>query len=114
VPRAGATVAAGKGTVAGVAWGGIRGVSRVEVRAGPPADAGKPNAGTWHEARLGEAMSDASWRQWTFDWNATPGTYLVEVRATDGQGQTQTAVRQDPAPNGATGYHGVTVKVSGA
>jgi hypothetical protein len=36
------------------------------------------------------------------------GRHLVEVRATDGTGETQTADVQAPAPNGATGYHDIT------
>jgi hypothetical protein len=33
------------------------------------------------------------------------------VRATDGEGNTQTARKDDPYPNGATGYHTVTYQV---
>jgi hypothetical protein len=34
------------------------------------------------------------------------------VRATDGEGETQTEVRQRPAPDGATGYHGISLSVN--
>jgi hypothetical protein len=47
------------------------------------------------------------------EWDATPGDYRIEVRATDGAGETQTARRQQPAPDGATGYHRSWVTVRG-
>jgi hypothetical protein len=37
----------------------------------------------------------------------------LTVRATDGDGQTQTAKRSDPAPDGATGWHSRRVSVTG-
>lgn len=109
VPRAGAAVRAGVVPIAGVAWGGIRSVSRVEVRV-TPLDSGAP--GNWVEARLGEALSASSWRQWVVEWAAQPGNYRIEVRATDGEGQTQTEASAPPAPNGATGWHSVRVRVA--
>ncbi len=108
VPRAGATVRAGVVPVAGVAWGGIRSVSGVEVRISP-LDAGGP--GEWVPARLGEALSVSSWRQWVLEWQALPGNYRIEVRATDGEGETQTEAAAPPAPDGATGWHSLRVRV---
>jgi hypothetical protein len=69
----------------------------------------------WHEAQVGEELSNSSWRQWVVtDWEAMPGEYVLEVRATDGEGTTQTDEQRPPAPDGATGYHRVTVRVDAA
>lgn len=96
VPRFGEQVAAGPTRIAGVAWAQHRGVDRVEVRI---------DDGEWQEARLGDDVSDDTWRQWVLDWEATPGSHTIQVRATDRTGATQTADRMPPAPDGATGYH---------
>ncbi len=108
VPRGGSTVNAGRVAVAGVAWAGIRGISKVEVRIWPVGD--EPN-GDWQEAHLSEELSDSSWRQWVLEWDAREGDYRIEVRATDGEGETQTSQRSRPDPNGATGWHRTSVKV---
>lgn len=102
------TLAAGSVPIAGVAWGGVRSVSRVDVRI----TAAGSSEGSWHRARLGEALSSSTWRQWVVeDWSPGPGEYRLEVQATDGTGAPQTEQRHEPAPNGATGLHTVTVKV---
>lgn len=111
VPLAGRSVKAGRVAVAGVAWGGIRSISRVEVNSRLK-DVNGP--GQWREATVGPALTNASRRQWVFEWDATPGEYLIEVRATDGEAVTQTEKRQFPAPNGATGYHSITAKMVAA
>lgn len=107
VPRLGQTVAAGKVVVAGVAWVGNRGISAVEVRIVRKGE----SSGEWLEASLSERLSQSSWRQWAVEWVATPGDYRIQVHATDGNGSTQTEVESRPAPDGATGYHGIGVKV---
>ena len=45
-----------------------------------------------------------TWRQWRWEWAATKGTHLLEARATNAQGVTQTSTEAPPAPNGASGY----------
>ena len=107
VPRSGKTVTAGTVTVAGVAWGGNRSISAVQVHMIRDGE----SDGEWMDVRLSEALSQSSWRQWVVEWTATPGDYRIEVRATDGDGETQTEVRRQPDPDGATGYHGIKVKV---
>jgi hypothetical protein len=102
----GGSVVAGPRTVAGVAWAPNRGISRVEVQLGEDA--------SWVDAELSESLSDNSWLQWRVDWDATPGRYLISVRATDGDGKVQTDEVRPPAPNGATGYHTVLVQVDQA
>jgi len=57
-------------------------------------------------------VSDDTWRQWVVEWDATPGRHVVQVRATDKDGETQTDVVQDVAPDGATGWHTRTFEVT--
>jgi DMSO/TMAO reductase YedYZ molybdopterin-dependent catalytic subunit len=98
------SVGAGTVPVAGVAWAGVRGIARVEVRV---------DDGPWHEARLGDELAATTWRQWWWPWETTPGRHVVAVRATDGTGATQPEERSAPAPDGATGWHTVGVTVDG-
>ena len=70
------------------------------------------DGGEWAEARLGLRGSIDTWRQWVYAWNATAGRHVLSVRATDGDGETQTADRAAPFPNGATGYHEISVEVT--
>ncbi len=102
VPRDGKTVAAGTTKIAGIAWAQHRGVAKVEVQI---------DDGQWQEAQLGSDVTNDAWRQWVLDWDAKPGTYTIAVRATDKEGDTQTADHAPPDPDGATGYHTRTVKV---
>jgi DMSO/TMAO reductase YedYZ molybdopterin-dependent catalytic subunit len=102
VPTPGTTLAAGPTPVAGVAWAPTRSVERVEVRIGDQ---------PWQETRLSGELSDNAWVQWVYGWVAEPGRHRLAVRATDGDGETQTSETSPPAPSGATGYHTVTVEV---
>ena len=101
-PRAGASVAAGRVPVAGVAWAQHRGIERVEVRI---------DSGPWRDARLAAQDSVNTWRQWIYVWDATPGKHTLQARAADDSGAVQTAKLADPFPSGATGYHTVAVTV---
>jgi DMSO/TMAO reductase YedYZ molybdopterin-dependent catalytic subunit len=94
-------VAPGRVAVAGVAWAPDRGISRVEVGVD----------GAWNEATLGAAISKATWVQWRYDWNATPGDHTISVRATDGTGALQDEQPTPPAPDGARGWHTIRVSV---
>ena len=104
VPRAGRVVS-GRVVVAGVAWAQQRGVERVEVQV---------DDGPWHEARLAAVPHVDTWRQWVWEWDAEPGSHVLQVRATDGDGEVQTAQRSPVMPDGATGYHRVLVQVQQA
>jgi DMSO/TMAO reductase YedYZ molybdopterin-dependent catalytic subunit len=96
VPAPGGRVKAGRVTVAGVAWAQHKGIDAVEVRV---------DRGPWHEATLAAVPGIDTWRQWAWQWpDATAGPHLIEARATDKTGYTQTAVQEPPAPNGASGY----------
>lgn len=103
VPGSFAQLEAGRNAVAGVAWAQPVGVERVEVRV---------DGGAWQEARLGAADSPSTWRQWAWEWAATPGNHRLEVRATDRDDTVQTEQRAPIAPDGSTGWHSVTVTVA--
>ncbi|MFF5335859.1 molybdopterin-dependent oxidoreductase [Streptomyces sp. NPDC013181] len=102
-PRPFASPKAGTVPVAGVAWAQHRGILRVEVRV---------DGGPWQPARLAAPGSRDTWRQWVWEWPATPGGHTLEVRATDGTGAVQTGRRTGTLPDGATGRHSVVVDVS--
>jgi len=102
-PRASAMVRAGRVPVAGVVWAQHRGIERVELRV---------DGGPWLEADLGAVDTTDTWRQWVVTWDAPAGEHTLQVRATDGTGETQTAERAEPFPDGATGYHTVVVQVT--
>ena len=101
-PRPRANIEAGPRPIAGVAWAPHRGISKVEVQV---------DDGAWMEAELAASLSEDSWRQWRFVWDATPGNHALRVRATDGDGVTQDSAIRPPAPDGATGFHTVPVEV---
>jgi DMSO/TMAO reductase YedYZ molybdopterin-dependent catalytic subunit len=102
VPTSGARVPAGSVAVAGVAWAPDRGVRTVEVSV---------DDGSWQAAALSAPISKATWVQWLFRWDATPGPHRLSVRATDGTGEVQTDLASPPAPDGARGHHTITVNV---
>jgi hypothetical protein len=101
-PANGASLGPGTVAVAGVAWAQHRGIDGVEVRV---------DDGPWVAADLGTEDTVDTWRQWVHRWRATTGPHRITVRATDGDGETQTADLAAPFPDGATGYHTVDVEV---
>ncbi|MEU4474843.1 molybdopterin-dependent oxidoreductase [Micromonospora sp. NPDC023888] len=101
-PRSRNRLTTGPVTVAGVAWAQHRGISRVEVRV---------DGGDWQQAELAPTVSVDTWVQWSWRWDATPGEHRLQVRATDATGETQTERTQGVVPDGATGWHTVTVTV---
>jgi len=92
----------GRTAVAGVAWAQHKGIEAVEVRV---------DQGPWNQARLAAVPDLDTWRQWVWEWEATSGNHLIEARATDKTGYTQTAVQEPPEPNGASGYPSASVAV---
>ena len=102
--QAGDNLSAGTVPIGGVAWAPHRGISKVEVST----DGGS----AWNEARLAAQLDEDTWRQYVYEWDAKPGDYTLQVRATDGEGQTQTAGEAPPHPSGATGYHTIDVTVA--
>lgn len=101
-PRSGAKLLVGRTVpIAGVAWDQHVGVSRVEVQV---------DSGAWQVARLAAVPSADTWRQWVLPWQVSPGgQHTIRVRAYDAHGVVQDAVRRDPYPSGATGYHQIVV-----
>ena len=93
----------GPTVIAGEAWAQHRGIDAVEVRV---------DRGPWREATLATVPGIDTWRQWSIPWDAAPGNHVIEARATDKTGYTQTALSEPPEPNGATGYPAVQVKVA--
>ncbi len=102
VPNGTAPLKAGRIPIAGVAWAQHRGIDAVHVQV---------DNGPWHEATLAAVPGIDTWRQWVWYWDATPGNHLIQARATDDTGYTQTSVQSAPEPNGATGYPQVQVSV---
>jgi DMSO/TMAO reductase YedYZ molybdopterin-dependent catalytic subunit len=100
VPASGDRVKPGTVAVAGVAWAQHRGIRAVEVRV---------DDGPWQPARLAAEPTVDSWRQWVFKWDAAKGNHTLTVRAVDGTGAVQTSRVAPPAPDGASGWHSVTV-----
>jgi DMSO/TMAO reductase YedYZ molybdopterin-dependent catalytic subunit len=83
--------------VGGVAWAGDRGVQKVEL---------KIDAESWREVTLRTPpLGPLTWVQWRYEWPASPGRHTLTVRATDGEGELQTAKKTPVRPNGPTGYH---------
>lgn len=95
--------AAGTVRLAGVAWAQHTGIDKVEVSV---------DKGAWQPATLGTDVTDDAWRQWFADVVLAAGKHVVQVRATDKSGSTQTEEVTDVAPDGATGYHTRTITVS--
>jgi DMSO/TMAO reductase YedYZ molybdopterin-dependent catalytic subunit len=92
----------GRTAVAGVAWAQHKGIEAVEVRV---------NQGPWNQAQLAAVPDLDTWRQWVWEWDAPGGNHVIEARATDKTGYTQTAAQAPPEPNGASGYPTVAVAV---
>jgi hypothetical protein len=96
------TLNAGDVVVAGVAWAQHRGVSQVQVRV---------DNGEWNDATLANVASIDTWRLWSWHWQATSGRHTLQVRAADNAGVFQTDQFAAPAPDGATGYHSISVTI---
>jgi DMSO/TMAO reductase YedYZ molybdopterin-dependent catalytic subunit len=85
-------------TIAGIAFAGDRGISKVEISI----DGNK----TWERAETKPGLSPYTWVLWHKVWEPTqPGRHRIAVRATDGRGITQTSEYAPPDPSGSSGYH---------
>lgn len=83
--------------IAGVAFAGDRGISRVEVST--------DDGVTWTRAELERALAPLSWVRWRFDWiPARTGLHTIRARAWDGGGVVQTSGFAPTHPDGASGY----------
>ena len=99
-PKSGARIPVGAYTLGGVAWSPGNGIERVEIQI---------DDGTWTETELSEPLSNDAWRQWMLPTELAEGEHRIRVRATDRTGFTQAESEVAPAPNGAEGWHMVTV-----
>ena len=105
MPRDGDIIKLGAISLAGVAYAGTRGVSKVEYST----DRGS----TWTAATLSAPLSNVTWVLWKATW--TPdreGSYTLLVRATDGTGAVQVSGTSASYPGGAAGYHTIRVDVA--
>ncbi len=88
--------------ITGIAWAQTRGIEKVEVRV---------DRGDWRPAELSTEVNVDTWRMFRLRGRWEPGSHVVEVRATDKTGYTQTADRAAPIPDGASGWHSVQFTV---
>jgi DMSO/TMAO reductase YedYZ molybdopterin-dependent catalytic subunit len=101
------TVAAAGNAIAvrGVAFGGDRGISRVEVSF--------DDGVNWQEAKLDYPGTKLTWALWSYDWRPPgPDNYTLVVRATDGEGEVQERDEERPFKSGTTGFHKIVVYVT--
>jgi DMSO/TMAO reductase YedYZ molybdopterin-dependent catalytic subunit len=92
--------------VKGVAYGGDRGISRVELSFN--------DGETWDDADIYYAGGDLAWSLWSAHdgWIPDePGDYTIVVRATDGKGAVQKWEENRSPYSGVTGFHKITVYV---
>lgn len=105
MPRDGDIVKLGGVSLAGVAFAGNRGVSKVEYST----DGGS----TWRPAQVDAALSPYTWVLWRATWIPSgEGAYRLAVRATDAMGEVETSQAAPSYPNGASGYHSIGVNVA--
>lgn len=99
---------AGDVPVFGLAFAGLRRITRVEVRV---------DDGAWQPAELLQAETPLVWTQWSFVWTAAPGRRRLAVRATDELGFVQSTESSSPLagafPDGNEAVHQVVVAVGG-
>jgi DMSO/TMAO reductase YedYZ molybdopterin-dependent catalytic subunit len=97
-----ATTVKGEAAIAGIAFAGDRGISKIEVST----DGGA----TWEQAEIRAALSPFTWVLWHKPWTPQPaGKHRLVVRATDGRGSLQTPQYAPPAPSGSSGYDAKTI-----
>jgi len=91
--------------VKGVAYGGDRGISRVELSF----DDGE----AWNEAEIYYSGGDLAWSLWSYKWRPEEeDDYTLVVRATDGEGDLQEWEEDRSSFSGVTGFHKIVVHVT--
>ena len=103
-PFDGAALAAGAVAIRGIAFAGARRISGVDVSW----DGGR----AWQAAQLQPEFSAYAWRFWELTPTLPTGQYSVRVRARDGAGTLQPSTTAPTLPNGADGYHTITITVA--
>lgn len=102
-PKVGTPVSPGRIPIAGVAWAQSVGIERVEVSI---------DDGEWLAANLSTPINSDTWVQWVVEWDATPGTHYVAVRAINKNGDLQIEERAPIAPNGSSGWQRSLIRVA--
>ena len=91
--------------IKGVAFGGDRGISRVEVS--------DDDGEAWNEAEISYSGGDLAWSLWNYKWKPEKaGDYTLAVRATDGEGDVQKFEEDRGWFSGVTGFHKIVVHVT--
>ena len=89
--------------IGGIAYAGVRGISKVEVRVDD-----EPN---WREAELRAPLSDVAWVIWRYDWPFEEGRHDFQVRCVEADGTPQIEEDGPPRPDGATGIHAKSARL---
>lgn len=103
-PTDGSALSPGAVQFAGIAFAGSRRIAAVELSW----DSGR----SWQAAQLRDEFSPYAWRFWNLSASLAAGHYDVEVRARDGEGTVQTSKSAPTLPNGADGYHTISLDVA--
>jgi hypothetical protein len=91
--------------VKGIAYGGDRGISRVELSI--------DDEKSWRDAEIYYSGSDLAWSLWKTEWKPdAAGDYVLVVRATDGEGDVQEWEEDRGWFSGVTGLHKIVVHVT--
>jgi hypothetical protein len=91
--------------VKGIAYGGDRGISRVELSS----DGGK----SWRDVEIYYSGGNLAWSLWKTEWMPdAAGDYTLVVRATDGKGDVQEWVGDRGPFSGVAGLHEIGVRVT--
>lgn len=90
--------------VRGIAFGGDRGISKVEMSF--------DDGNTWTEAKIDYPGTKLTWALWSCVWRPeNVGDYSLVVRATNGDGELQVYDKDRPFKSGPTGFHKIVVHV---
>jgi DMSO/TMAO reductase YedYZ molybdopterin-dependent catalytic subunit len=91
--------------VRGIAYGGDRGISRVEFSF--------DDEKTWNEAKIYYPGTKLSWALWSYDWRPNEASdYTLVIRATDGEGKVQEIDWNRSFFSGVTGFHKISVRIT--
>jgi len=91
--------------VKGIAYGGDRGISRVELSF--------DDGNSWRDAETYYAGGDLAWSLWKTEWTpSAAGDYILVVRATDGEGDVQEFEEDRGWFSGVSGFHKIVVRVT--
>ena len=107
VPSHMSVIEGGMLSLGGVAFAGDRGIANVDVSV--------DDGATWSPAgSISEPLSPYTWVIWRAELPAPASAeFGVRVRATDGDGEAQTAMLAKSLPSGATGHHAIRLEAGG-